>query len=67
MQECKSTLKSPFILFQSRKEKESELLRQIDERAFSLTLELAKSKKSREETEEKYTNELNDLLDRVEA
>jgi len=29
----------------ARKEKESELLKQIDERAFSLTLDLAKSKK----------------------
>ena len=43
------------------------MLKQIDERAFSLTLELAKSKKAREETEEKYTGELNELLDKVEA
>jgi hypothetical protein len=37
-----------------RKEREIELTRQIDERSFLLTLELAKEKKSREETEDRY-------------
>ena len=37
-----------------RKEREGELVKQIDELAFSLTLELAKGKKQREEMEEKY-------------
>jgi hypothetical protein len=32
-----------------------------------LTLELAKSKKQREETEDRYSSELNDLLDKVET
>jgi hypothetical protein len=32
-----------------------------------LTLELAKTKKGREETEDKYTYELNDLLEKVEC
>ena len=37
-----------------RKEKEMELVRQVDERGFLLTLELAMEKKQREETEEKF-------------
>ena len=42
-------------------------MKQIDERAFQITLELAKSKKGREETEERYSIELNDLLEKVEV
>ena len=42
-------------------------MKHIDERAFQLTLELAKMKKGREETEDKYAFELNDLLDKVET
>jgi hypothetical protein len=43
------------------------LIKQIDELAFSLTLELAKGKKGREETEERYTKELTDMLEKVES
>jgi hypothetical protein len=32
-----------------------------------LTLELAKGKKGREEIEEKYTDELHDLLEKIET
>ena len=49
-----------------RKDKESEVLKQIDEIAFQLTLELAKSKKAREETEDRCAEELGLMLERLE-
>jgi hypothetical protein len=66
MQKCIFIL-NHITSIQARKEKESELIKQIDERAFQLTLELAKGKKGREEIEERYSSELNDLLDKVES
>lgn len=39
----------------------------LDEQAFGLTLELAKSKKVREETEDRYAEELGKEVERIEG
>lgn len=49
----------------SRKEMSSTNLKEIDERNFQLTLELAKIKKNREENEVRYGTELKDLVAKI--
>jgi hypothetical protein len=50
-----------------RKDRESEVMKRIDEVGFQMTLELAKGKKAREEVERGYANELADTLERIEG
>ena len=57
MTKCKNT----------RKDKESEVLKLIDEQAFQLTLELAKSKKAREATEDQCAEDISGMLERLES
>ena len=40
-------------------------MKEIDERSFQLTLELAKIKKNREEGEQRYGTELRDLVTKI--
>lgn len=43
------------------------MLKLIDESAFQLTLELAKGKKAREETEDRCAEELSGMIEKLEA
>ncbi len=43
------------------------MLKQMDEVAFQLTLELAKGKKTREETEDRCAEELAVMIERIEG
>ena len=61
----KSNLNQSFIILQARKEAASAHLKEIDERSFQLTLELAKIKKNREEGEQRYGTELRDLVTKI--
>ena len=54
-----------FLILQARKEAASAHLKEIDERSFQLTLELAKIKKNREEGEQRYGTELKDLVSKI--
>ena len=56
-----------YLNLQTRKDKESDVLKQIDESAFQLTLELAKGKKAREETEDRCADELAGMLEKLES
>jgi len=52
-------------VIKARKEMSSANLKEIDERNFQLTLELAKIKKNREENEVRYSGELKDLVSKI--
>jgi hypothetical protein len=64
---CKNVKHENLNSLQTRKDKESEVLKLIDEVGFQLTLELAKGKKSREETEDRCAEELSLMVERIES
>ena len=50
---------------QARKEGSGMLLKEIDEKSFQLALDLAKLKKTREESQFRITEELADMIEKV--